>query len=488
MVGKKHITPPQGHSLLLDQCVPQQNLYRRLKHAIDLTFLYEAVTPYYGKCGQHSIDPVVFFKLMLVGHLENLTSDRAIIRCCQLRLDILYFLDYELGNDLPWHSTLSRTRQRLPERVFEQCFQYILTNCVESGLVDGHTQAIDAAFVEANASIDKLEAKPLAKWALEKNEQQLVDASDRVSFDKTKQYLNPKKVTHNNRVFFSPNDPQACLATKPNKAFRLYYLASMAVDCTHHVITHIQADFADQKDSRHLLAIVDRTRTRLSSLDLTLQCVLADAGFSSGENYAALENRHIEAYIPLFGRYNRVRDPFTYDPGADVYRCSQGAILRNHGIKMDDGYGNYQYIANFSACQHCPIKESCCGKRDRKSLSVTMYYREYERMVTRLASEKGKRLKRRRSAVVEPVFGSLLNYFGMHRTPCKGQAGAHKRMVMAATAYNLKKWLMAGRWPKVVAQVLGLQPEDSLCCLYWMAFLTSPLDYKRVVQQSQGFF
>lgn len=80
--------------------------------------------------------------------------------------------------------------------------------------------------------------------------------------------------------------------------------------------------------------------------------------------------------------------------------AQHGAILRNHGITMAGGYGNYHYIANFSACQNCPIKESCCGNRDRKSLSVTMYYREYERMEARLTSEKG---KLRRSAVVEPV-------------------------------------------------------------------------------------
>lgn len=124
-------------------------------------------------------------------------------------------------------------------------------------------------------------------------------------------------------------------------------------------------------------------------------------------------------------------------------------------------YSNYHYIANFSACQNCPIKERCCGNRDRKSLSVTMYYREYERMQARLTSEKGKRLKRRRSAVVEPVFGSLLNYFGMHRTSGKSKTGAHKRMVMAATAYNLKKWLLAKRWLEVVTQVLVLHPGGS---------------------------
>ena len=235
---------------------------------------------------------------------------------------------------------------------------------------------------------------------------------------------------------------------------------------------------ADQKDSRHLLNIVDRTRARLTTLDLSLRCVLADAGFSSGENYAALEHRQIEAYIPLFGRYIPIRDPFTYEPEQDQYRCNQGAILRNHGIKMAGGYGNYRYIANFSACQNCPIKASCCGNRDRKSLSVTMYYREYERMEARLASEKGKRLKRRRSAVVEPVFGSLLNYFGMHRSPSKGKESAHKRMVMAATAYNLKKWLLAQRWPKVITQVLALHPNDSFFAFMGRGSSTASLSLK----------
>jgi transposase len=247
MIGKKISGPPCEPTLIVANCVPARNFYRRLKDVLELDFLYPLVAVHYGNCGQKSIAPVVFFRLMLVSHLENLTSDRAIIRGCQLRLDILYFLGYDLQEALSWHSTLSRTRQRLPESVFEECFQFVLTKCIESGLVDGHTQAIDSAFVEANASFDKLEAKPLAKWTLERNEQQIQPAPDRVSFNKANQYVNPKKVTRNNRVYYRPNDPQACLATKPNKAFRLYYLASMAVDCAHHVITHLQADWPTKK-------------------------------------------------------------------------------------------------------------------------------------------------------------------------------------------------------------------------------------------------
>src|SRR5919107_1758145 len=141
-------------SLTIESYVPKNTFYRRLKSVLDLSFLYETVKPYYGKCGQKSLDPVVFFKLLLIGHFENLVSDRAIIRTSQLRLDILYFLDYKLGERLPCHSTVSRTRKRLPATIFESLFEKVVHMCVEAGMVAGQSQAIDGAFVEANASLD----------------------------------------------------------------------------------------------------------------------------------------------------------------------------------------------------------------------------------------------------------------------------------------------------------------------------------------------
>ena len=105
-----------------------------------------------------------------MGHLENLVSDRAIIEKSALRLDILYFLDYLVGQLLPWHSTLSRTRQRLPESLFQACFQGTLSACVEAGMVAGDTQAIDSVLVEACASLDSLKASDLAEWSVEKQQ------------------------------------------------------------------------------------------------------------------------------------------------------------------------------------------------------------------------------------------------------------------------------------------------------------------------------
>jgi len=159
MQGKKQYQEKLFNDFRLSDHVPKENFYRRLKEVLDLDFLYPLTKDYYGQSGQKSIDPVVFFKLCLTGYLEGLTSDRHLIGHCSMRMDILFFLGYDLGEDLPWHSTMSRTRQLFPEAVFEEAFTKVFALCVDAGMVSGHTQAIDSAPVKANASMDGLELK-----------------------------------------------------------------------------------------------------------------------------------------------------------------------------------------------------------------------------------------------------------------------------------------------------------------------------------------
>lgn len=287
MVGKRKIIQ-SCLSQAVEDYIPTNNFYRRLKPLLDLTFLYKAVAPYYGKCGQKSVDPVVFFKLHLVAHFENLCSERALIKKSQLRMDILYFLDYNVGERLPCHSTLSRTRKRLPEEVFESCFQSILSACVQAGMVKGHTQVVDAAFVEANASTDSLKRKALLEWQLlqgEAKEFTPAEVAEQPSpFPSVEKTAKPKSCPRNNRTHISMSDGDAKLSEKRGKPSRLYYLSSMAVDTHRHVITHIQADLADERDSKHLVAIVGKLSSKLKHYGLPLQYLLADAGFGSGEN------------------------------------------------------------------------------------------------------------------------------------------------------------------------------------------------------------
>jgi transposase len=82
MQGRKHFTPQLFYQLSLDMLVPEDNYYRKLLTELDLHFIYKSTQKYYGKEGQESIDPVVFFKILLVGYLNNINSDRQLIAFC----------------------------------------------------------------------------------------------------------------------------------------------------------------------------------------------------------------------------------------------------------------------------------------------------------------------------------------------------------------------------------------------------------------------
>jgi transposase len=161
MQGKRQFTNQVITHFRLSERVPVHNLYRRLGALLQLDFMYEATQDLYSHTGQPSLDPVVFFQL--VGYLQNSTRDPRLLKQCALRLDILLFLGYELDEELPWHSTLSRTRQLYPAALFEQLFNRVFRLCVAQGLVKGDTQVIGSAPMKANASLNSVcEKRPPA--------------------------------------------------------------------------------------------------------------------------------------------------------------------------------------------------------------------------------------------------------------------------------------------------------------------------------------
>src|SRR6266487_2750869 len=161
MQGKKKFSEKMFTNFQLSERVPADNFYGRLRQTLDLGWLYKATKEYYGTEGQQSIDPIVFFKLMLIGYLENLGSDRRIISTVSMRLDMLFFLGYNIDESLPWHSTLSRTRQLYGEEIFKQLFRDVLKQCIDKGMVAGRRQVMDSVAVKANASMDSLIEKEI---------------------------------------------------------------------------------------------------------------------------------------------------------------------------------------------------------------------------------------------------------------------------------------------------------------------------------------
>ncbi len=483
MQGKKNYQEKLFNNFQLSDSIPKNNFYRRLKEVLDFRFLYSLTKKYYGESGQKSIDPVVFFKLCLVGYLENIISDRDLIQHSSMRLDILFFLGYDIDEPLPWHSTISRTRQLYPEKVFEEVFTKVLIMCIDKGMVSGHTQSIDSAPIKANASMDSLELKvpkqdleshlksvrhfsamdkedtPIRKSKINKapkNQQEITASAKELQAIKSRNKKwkkdqdrrpgagNKGSKYTSNKTHYSPTDPDARISVKPGKARKLNYMSQLSVDSAHHVITDIWAYHADKKDNQYLEDIVNRLKPRLDKQGLLWHYCVADTGYSSGENYAFLEQVGLESYIPPHGTYKGGPDGFIYNKEQDHYICPQGEIIpfKKTFYEKKNNTKKKEYRASSKLCKACPIRLNCLGKTaQEKKFTVTYYREEYERNIARVESKQGRYLKAKRQSTVEPVFGTLTQFRGLRKINTIGIKQANKIMHMSAIAYNLKKYL-----------------------------------------------
>ena len=478
MQGKKVYQEKLFTDFRLSSRVPENNFYRRLKSVLHLEWLYKSTSHYYGDSGQKSVDSIVFFKLCLVGYLENIISDRKLIDHCAMRLDILYFIGYDIDEPLPWHSTISRTRQLFPESLFEEVFTKVLLMCIEKGMVSGHTQTIDSAPVKANASMDSLELKvPEEELQEHLRKVRVMSIKDREPNRKSKENKAPKeqriitatkdqlqsiksrnaKWSQNsyqrpganrkkakytsNKTHYSPTDPDARISVKPGKARKFNFLSQLSVDTAHHVITDIWACHADKKDNQYLQDIIHRLKPRLNKAGLLFYNCVADTGYSSGENYAFLERIGLQSFIPPHGTYKGGPEGFTYHKEGNYWECSEGKHVTFRKVYIDKGTKKNRYLTRRSDCKSCPIKVACIGKGHEKHIDITYYKDEYERNIKRVKSKHGRYMKVKRQSTVEPVFGTLTQFLGLRKINTIGIKQANKVMHMAAIAYNLKKYL-----------------------------------------------
>lgn len=500
MQGRKAFEEKLFTNFQLSDRVPWDNFYRRLQETLDLRFLYKTTAGYYGTEGQESIDPVVFFKLMLVGYLENLGSDRRIITTASMRLDILFFIGYNIDEPLPWHSTLSRTRQLYGEDVFKGLFKNVLKLCIDQGMVSGRRQAVDSALIKANASMDSIAEKEIMldaeKFANEltcneEDKPQKVNAYKKKKVEehhrwKEKAYRgqpgsrakskeeqgeeenNKRPKFLSNHTHYSTTDKDARIAVKPGKPRQFNYLAQTSVDTEHHVITHIEAYHADKKDSQCLPEVIKGLKENLKSEGLIVEQILADTGYSSGQALKTLEENNITGYIPNFGQYKHEREGFTYHKEGDYYTCTKNKKLEFKKIKDNNGYAMKEYRSSRKDCGPCPLRQTCIGKAAfEKRIRETLDKPYYDKMHERLKTPYAKKMKKLRQSTVEPVLGTLINFLAMKRVNTRGIKLANKCMLMAAIAYNLKKMLkFKSSKPTAVVQWMRQEACDLLNVLF----------------------
>lgn len=405
-----------------------------------------------------------------------------------MRLDILFFLGYNLDEELPWHSTISRTRALYGEEVFKELFSKVLSLCVGKGMLSGRRQAIDSAYIKANASMDSLVEKQIVEDGqhyldelqhddygntIEQHKSVMKDDRDSDSITKSRnrstqghhqwkgkeykgmpkgksltsisddpQDIRPKFVS--NHSHYSTTDRDARVSVKPGKPRQLNYSMQTAVDMSSHIITNVEAHYADRRDSECLSKVLQNTIRNLKQHDLQVEEIACDTGYSSGKALKACADHNITAYIPNFGQYKPLREGFTYDEEADRYTCTAKGVhlpyKKTYGDKK--GYYKKQYRSSAKDCGKCPLRGICIGGRaDYKKIEDTVDKQLYDQMRERLQTSYAKRMKKLRQATVEPVLGTLINFTGIRRIWTRGLSSANKFMLGAAIAYNLKKWL-----------------------------------------------
>lgn len=440
MQGKKIYTPKLMYQVHLNSLVPKDNFYRKLEEVLDMSFLYKDTARYYGTEGQESIDPVVFFKICLIGYLNNINSDRKLIEYCSNCLDTRLFMRYDIDECLPWHSTISRTRQLYGEDVFLSLFRKVLSLCVQKGMIRGKRQAIDSAFIKANASLDSLiEKEVIADAQVYCDELNEGSEFKLVIGIKDEEHKSPSNGTH-----YSPTDPDARMSVKPGKATHLNFFGQITVDDSHHVITGAIADFADKRDSQCLPNILGQTIENLKGNEILIDQIVADTGYSSVDALQYCEKNNIDAYIPNIGSYKSMREGFRYEKETDRYICTQGnkAILTFKTISADkNGHFRKEYRSSASHCSSCNLKTNCIGKSNTKKITDIANKTYYDQMHEKMQTIYAKKLSKIRKSTVEPVLGTLINYINMRKVNSRGISQASKHVLMAALCYNLKKYM-----------------------------------------------
>jgi transposase len=457
MTGKKKYEPKMLYSVTLDDLVPKDDFYRKLESILDLRFLYKEVRSLYGKTGKPSIDPVVFIKLLLYGYFEGIISDRQLERKASDSLSARYYLGYDLDEELPWHSTISRTRKLYDEKIFEKVFAVVLEQCIESGLVSGEHQSIDSTLVKANASIDSLQRRvtitDLKKYVEQTKEENKPEEEKKSGKDKDDR---PKQKKTSNKEYVSKTDPDSKIRKKGRFNTDLYYSTHYSVDSKNNVITDAYAVGADKPDMIYLPAIIERIKRRSKEHGFNISSISADKGYFSGENLSISEKEGIIPYIPRESSGNKTglydKKEFRYNKSTDEYMCPAGNKLKYFCDKKDHKAKGYR--ANRTECGECQLKKKCTKARSR-IIYRSYYTEEYDRIKQRMKTEEFKVAMKYRKTGPELLFAEAKKDHGLRKFMTRGLSSAQKNSFMIATVQNLKRLLRGNRIRKSMVGMLN---------------------------------
>jgi len=522
MLGRKERVFKKHIAVSLDDLVPEDNFYRYVEAKLDLNFVRDLVKDSYSsQMGRPSIDPVVFFKLQLIMFFEGIRSERQLMRMVKMRLDHRWYIGYDLDEQVPNHSALTKIRQRYGLDTFIRFFEKIIDLCQTAGLIWGQELYFDGTKVRANADANRLVPRYYleALQTVDGHVQGLFDAGldtaaaspagedDQAVIEDDVQsnpaprtsirerlinkYRDARQVgahgTSYERISdrkVSATDPDATLMRVGNTGrTMLGYHTHFVVDGGKaRIILGSLVTPAAIMDNTPMLDMVRYSRFRFHLLPTI---AVGDTKYGTASNIAGLEQDGIRAYLPRTDYATRSRlfrpDWFYYDPQTDCYICPRGYELHRH--KLDNRDQVTVYRADHYHCHACQAKARCTTSSWGRAIRRSFFQEYLERAAEYRETDAYQKAMRKRQVWVEPLFGEAKEWHGMEKFRLRGHRKVNIEAMLIAAGLNLKRLLMhrgwgrrygpAGSWALVLP--IPTPPAEAYCL--FLKYFTMLLKY-----------
>ncbi len=159
VIGEKKRKEKLFYYLRAEDLIPEAHILRLIDHYVDLSFIRPKLEHLYSHTGRPSVDPEVMMRMLLVGYLFGITSERRLCDDVRMHLGYRWFVGLSLDEKVPDHSTFSKNRHgRFKQSdVYQEMFDEIVQQCIDKGLVSGKHLTVDSTLVKANASFKTME-------------------------------------------------------------------------------------------------------------------------------------------------------------------------------------------------------------------------------------------------------------------------------------------------------------------------------------------
>jgi transposase len=465
MLKEPEVPQQEMELVTIESLVPGDHLLRKIDASIDLEFIRERVRHLYSADnGRPALDPVVLFKLLLIGYLFGVRSERQLMREVQCNAAYRWYLRLKLTDKVPDASTLSQNRRRRfrDSDVYQKLFDEIVELAMKRGLVTGEVLYSDATHLKASANKNKfevvrVEVKPVEYLA------QLEQAIEQDRAEEGKRELKPRSSASETReIKQSRSDKDAGYMVREGKPKGFFYLDHRTVDGKHALITDTYATPATVHDSVPYMRRLDRQRERFG---FQVRAVGLDAGYATAAIAQGLEQRGIYGVTgyrrPNHGEGLFAKRKFHYDPQRDIYVCPNRQELV---YRTTNRQGYRQYHSNPEHCGACPLREQCTRSKNRvKVITRHVWQAARDRVDDHRLEPEGKRIYERRKETVERSFADAKQLHGHRYARMRGLNNVTEQCLLAATAQNMKKIaLLLSRMNPL------LPPEQKLS---WLRFL-----------------